>query len=607
MDYGFVTALAVLTLAAISADAAPPDGFIVSFWCAPPAEQTTQARYQEIAAAGFNVVMPPCGPVSVETNKRILDLCLDNGMKAIISDPRIMAKQAEDPDFSRNLDAVIADYSAHPALYGYFLTDEPNSAAFPHIAAVNKYLLEKDPKHLPFVNLFPTYASAEQLGNPTYEEHVEQFLSTVQPKLLSYDHYQQMTDYEGAGYFTNLEIIRRRAIRHGVPFNNIILSCPHGPYRNPSEADMRWQVYTTLAYGARGVMYFTYWTPSDEQWGFRNAIIGLDGRKTEHYDQVSTLNRDILTLGRVLSRCRSDAVYHVGKVPPEAAAMPEDGILTGIEGGDAVVGFFTSEDGRRYVMVVNKDMREGRRLRLVFRQPVTLYRISPLSGLPRRLGRETSYRFRFAAGEGRLFEFREEPEPGHARPRVMLNPSAQYGNVIRAEDGTEIYNEGETLWDIAVKVKEELDRDGRVDAYLSRKGRRERSFLYQECDLAKMIGCDVFVSLHSDATGTDDPGGGTWTFYKDEEGRRLAGIIQNHLIRAIRTVYPEVQDRGIREHWYRLYVLWYSGCPASLTEILFHTNPKEREMLKDPEFQRLVARAVAQGVLEYLGLEKPAS
>lgn len=186
------------------------------------------------------------------------------------------------------------------------------------------------------------------------------------------------------------------------------------------------------------------------------------------------------------------------------------------------------------------------------------------------------------------------------KPRVMINPSVQYGNVITDETGAEIYNEGETMWDIAAKVKSILDADGRVEAFVSRTDRRSDSTIQMECDLAKMIGCDAFVALHSDATPDGTEGGGTWTFYADDDGKRLGERVQISVLEAIRTVYPEVQDKGVREHWNSLYVLHNSGCPACLTEILYHSNPKERELLKDPEFQERVARAIAKGIYDFL-------
>ena len=50
-------------------------------------------------------------------------------------------------------------------------------------------------------------------------------------------------------------------MRHDVPFLLIVQAMPHGPYRDPTEAELAWQVHHALAFGARGISYFTYWTP----------------------------------------------------------------------------------------------------------------------------------------------------------------------------------------------------------------------------------------------------------------------------------------------------------------------------------------------------------
>ena len=42
------------------------------------------------------------------------------------------------------------------------------------------------------------------------------------------------------------------------PAENIVLSVAHFSYREPNAADLRFEAYTTLAYGGRGLSYFTY-------------------------------------------------------------------------------------------------------------------------------------------------------------------------------------------------------------------------------------------------------------------------------------------------------------------------------------------------------------
>lgn len=189
-------------------------------------------------------------------------------------------------------------------------------------------------------------------------------------------------------------------------------------------------------------------------------------------------------------------------------------------------------------------------------------------------------------------------------PRVMINPSCQYQNIISDGNGEEIYNEAHVMYDIALEVKKELERDGRIEAFMSRSSRDEKVTLRSETDLTRKLNCSALVALHSDATNDpNDPGGGTWSFYADDEGKKLAEYIQTALLGAIRQFHPEVNFRGVSEHWKRLWVLHESGCPASLTEILFHSHPQEREMLKDPVRQKIMAKAIAKGILEYFGLE----
>lgn len=207
-------------------------------------------------------------------------------------------------------------------------------------------------------------------------------------------------------------------------------------------------------------------------------------------------------------------------------------------------------------------------------------------------------------------------EPGRPKPRVMLNPSCQYGNQIFDGAGTELYNEGRAMWLFAQAVKRELDSDGRVEVFISRQTQDGESDLDSEAALANSLNCDCLIALHSDATPDGTPGGGTWTFYTGpahlsaeeqaaleyplERSFRLAELVQGCTLQAIRSMYPEVENRGVREHWNRLRMLHAPKCPSCLIEILFHTNPAERELLKDSGFQALVGKAIAGAILTFL-------
>jgi hypothetical protein len=382
--------------------------FIISFWCAPPAEETNLERYREIAECGFNVVLPPCGAWSVDLNRQILDLCQKTGLRAIVGDGRVLAKQPDDPDFARNLEAVIADYAKHPALAGYFLVDEPSASAFPLLGAVNRYLLQKDPKHLPYINLFPNYASEQQLGTRTYDEHISRYIKEVQPALVSWDHYALFEGGERDIYFENLEIVRRHCLQAKVPFVQIVLTVPHGPYRDPDEADLRWQAYTTLAYGAKGILWFTYWTPPyDPQWRFRNAIINEKGTPSTKYTILKDLHGRIRNVSRTQMRLRSMGVYHTPPLPKGTVGLDSRSPVTECDTEDILLGWLRDGQRRDYLWVVNRSLRQNRRATLRLRASVCeLGEVNQGDGLVQPASYDASRRclqITLLPGEGRLF------------------------------------------------------------------------------------------------------------------------------------------------------------------------------------------------------------
>lgn len=607
-----VLALTVLAAGAVRAR----DEFLIGQWCGPT--EFTQERFAEVAGANFTVAFIQAG--SAEANVKALDLCGANGLRGMVCDSRLGPKSVRDKDFAETFDAVVKDYSSHPALWGYYIVDEPSAEAFNHIGDVSRYLLEKDPKHIPYVNLLPTYATEEQLGTWTYEQHVDEFCKVVKPKIISYDHYALLNDGSiRPDCFQNLEIIRRQSIKHKTPFAFTVLSVNCNVYKDQAEAELRWQAFTALAYGARGIMYFTYNTPHDPNWNFHDAIIDANGKPTAKYGFARDINGEIKKLGPTLMRLNSVGVFHTGAVPSGCKPLPEGGLIQEIKGGEFVVGQFNSDNGARYAMFVNRSPTKACEAKIAFSQAVDVFQVSPSSGRESRMmtsvddGGACVWSASFAPGQGRLVRIetvndlpvRNWEDKFVFRPRIMLNPSNQFANQVFGENKEELYNEAINMYAIAEKAQRILQQDGRVDAFISRNTQAQRTTLGEETRLTRALGCDALFALHSDATGTSDPGGGSWTFYNGDDGKRLADLVQSELVAAMQaSFHPEVKNMGTRTHWYRLWVLHEGGCQGALTEYLFHTNPKEREMLKDSNAQEIMARATARGILKYFGLER---
>jgi hypothetical protein len=139
-----------------------------------------------------------------------------------------------------------------------------------------------------------------------------------------------------------------------LPFWNIVLTATHFNYREVTAADLRFQVYSTLAYGARGIAYFTYFAP--KVGNYRMAPVDQFGNPTEAWGRLQNVNLQIEKLAPTLLKLRSDEVYHFGAIPQGCDQPSEKSLVAGIS-GEFAAGDFTHEgDGSRYVMLVNKDL-----------------------------------------------------------------------------------------------------------------------------------------------------------------------------------------------------------------------------------------------------------
>lgn len=325
----------------------------LGFWCGPPAGFTTPERYAEVAAAGFTHVMPPCsGPVTPEINAQILDGAQAAGLTAWLSDPRMPVAVSGVADADARLDSIVADYGAHPALAGYFVTDEPAVPSFAGLGEVLAGLRARDPGHPGYVNLLPTYATTDQLGAPDYATYLEAWLAAAQPSVLSYDHYHFLTTGDRPGFFLNLALARQASLAHGVPFWQIVLAIPHLVYRPLTEAEKRWEVMQTLAWGGKGVMFFTYWTPPIEGWGA--GLITVDGAQSTQYGEVQAINADAAAIGRYLVPATSVTAFQSGALDVGAAPRrPGDAALVA-SAAPTSVGVFTSA-GDTLILVANRD------------------------------------------------------------------------------------------------------------------------------------------------------------------------------------------------------------------------------------------------------------
>ncbi len=82
------------------------------------------------------------------------------------------------------------------------------------------------------------------------------------------------------------------------------------------------------------------------------------------------------------------------------------------------------------------------------------------------------------------------------------------------------------------------------------------------------------------------------------ESVQLAKGVQRSLVRTARNAYPNIVDHGTKEALF--FVLLGAKMPSILIETAFLSNPEEEQRLRSARYQDLVAKAIADGIQDFL-------
>jgi len=339
------------------------------------------------AAAGFNMLesnMPASDRVGWQSlspadQDRLMTLCAAHGIGVLVVDhQRFTGRQSVDCAL---LDEATALYSGHPGFAGYYLWDEPKPENFPDVRRMQDHVATVDPAHLPYTVLLPSYgpyAWEENSGNPSFPEYVRQFIHTVDPPVLAFDYYPFSSRGFKQRYWSDLGIMRREALRFDKPLWIYIQSCGWGGMLAPSPAQLRFQAWMAVAYGARGIQYFVYHEVTTATITFGRAVVQSDGTPGPLYPETARLNSELAILGPTLIGLNSRAIIHtdptlyaletasdISELAPVVEASP-----------GLVLSLFEDCAGQRLLLVANKSWDSATAARIVLASPHRIQEVS---------------------------------------------------------------------------------------------------------------------------------------------------------------------------------------------------------------------------------------
>lgn len=384
--------------------------FLISIYSPPPTAFLNDAQYRAMKEGYVDRILNigPGVANDKEGNLRTLGMAEKHGMKVYVFDARISGTDAD-------IEALVKDYTAHPALAGYYITDEPDSARLQWAIDTHKKITNLDKNRDGYVNHFPDWA----VNN--YEAFLKRWIEGVGSNnlhYLAYDNYLYKRKQKlEKTYFNNLDIIRRMGLQYQVETSSCLQS--FGMYfsgveelRRPNTSEMRMNVYSNLAYGVKNAVWYPYWTTIHHGNVITMSLSVIDsgGAKTDMYEPFKTLNGEMKQLGKTLIHLDAVEVYHTGDSLWVGTEHPPRNFVwnTTDDGADVILSRLVNPStGAEYIMVVNKSFKEGKSFTFKIGEQVRKVKlISKTTGKPMKSGfnRNTHLiKETFLPGEGKLF------------------------------------------------------------------------------------------------------------------------------------------------------------------------------------------------------------
>ncbi|HOK56464.1 MAG TPA: hypothetical protein PKV21_08970 [bacterium] len=350
--------------------------FPIGFWNYTDLEKHSKiynlSEIKKWADAGFTIVHGPDFKPDDKKQKqlmiKILNWCNKYGIKVILWDPRCIVKNNINiSKYKKEVKKSIFDFGKLPALFGFFLCDEPGYNLMEDVVKSVRIQREIEPKLIPFVNLLPFFKGVEgRIGTTDWIGFLEDYIEKSNTELLSYDCYFQMNpDEEGVKtYFENLRIFREVSLKKGIPFWTTLLCVGHFNYRCPNYDELRWQFNTSLACGANGILWFFYYMRIPHS-NYRFSPVNELWELTETYYNLRLIHKNFHQHYRDLfTKLVSRKVFFY----PEASGgwskfNPKESLISQIscmpENHPLLIGEFVDIVGRPYIMLVNNSMKEN--------------------------------------------------------------------------------------------------------------------------------------------------------------------------------------------------------------------------------------------------------
>lgn len=361
--------------------------FPIGAWSCIGVDDETDAiddwHFSLIKDAGINFLVDGHA-YDTDAGKRFAEMCGKYSIGHFIIDEGISSVTGEEPQ--EYVDKVVSNaikaFSHEKCYLGPFFGDEPNRKGFLRLEKLYSAFLKTGAEGLPYVNLLPAVKEGPLDTDPgySYEQYLEEYIAIAKPEFLSFDCYLFGTGLKGQvaingnDSFESFSRISAASKKYGIPFWSFV-SCG-GQWESPvveediypDKAQFDLSVHISLAFGAKGIEYFTFRQPKifydTAKADCVNGMVGYTGRINKWYYYAKEISGYLSKYADIFLNAEHEGVLFIGG----SYSYPAFGgaVINGVgykeldysESDHAIIGIFTLGT-KRLLYVVNNSFSES--------------------------------------------------------------------------------------------------------------------------------------------------------------------------------------------------------------------------------------------------------
>ena len=299
-----------------------------------------EAHVKALAEAGIDIITLGVDSIPEEKRKDFFKWLADNGIEAIAYSGDTHKHYKGASMFNAENDDKMW-FKDEPAFTSFLFVDEPGTVHYDELKKSLDEFRVLHPDKLPYINLLPMYANAKQLAGgawmapieyfdteaSTYQNYLDEYVEKIDTDYICVDIYpckrlpdpkcpemfpaEYITAYYD-DYVKNVELVADACRRTGRDFWVYIQTCTWSTWmREPNEAEIRWQAYTMLSFGAKTLLYYIFATLSCHT----GCAFDVRGDKTRTYFAIQRMAQGLHKLSDLYVSYKNVGVFNVNSTP----------------------------------------------------------------------------------------------------------------------------------------------------------------------------------------------------------------------------------------------------------------------------------------------------